>query len=164
MQTREPRPRGTGTWRELKKAQILNLLARLQAEHGLAYLFISHDLGVVQNLCDEVAVMYLGRIAEQAPRERLFAEPLHPYTWALFSSVPRIGRRRAKGFQRLRLEGDPPSPIDVPRGCRFAGRCPFAEARCRDEEPLLRTVAEHHRVACHLVREDGSVPHRPKTL
>ncbi len=145
------------------QAQILNLLARLQQEHGLAYLFISHDLGVVQHLCDQIAVMYLGRILEYAPRERLFAEPLHPYTWALFSSVPRIGRRRAKGFQRLRLEGDPPSPIDVPPGCRFAGRCPFAEARCHEEEPELRNFSGH-RVACHLVREDGSAPHRPASL
>jgi peptide/nickel transport system ATP-binding protein len=145
------------------QAQILNLLARLQQEHGLAYLFISHDLGVVQNLCDEIAVMYLGRIVEHATRERLFADPLHPYTWALFSSVPRIGRRRAKGFQRIRLEGDPPSPIDVPKGCRFAGRCPFAEDRCRSEEPKLREFGGH-RVACHLVREDRSVPHRPASL
>jgi peptide/nickel transport system ATP-binding protein len=146
------------------QAQILNLLGRLQQQYGLSYLFISHDLGVVQHLCDEVAVMYLGRIVEQAPRERLFANPLHPYTWALFSAVPRIGRRRVHGFTRMRLEGDPPSPIDPPKGCRFAGRCPFAEARCRAEEPVLRAAGEAHRVACHLVHEDGAVPHRPKVL
>ncbi|MGH8673739.1 MAG: oligopeptide/dipeptide ABC transporter ATP-binding protein [Burkholderiales bacterium] len=146
------------------QAQILNLLRRLQEQYGLAYLFNSHALGVVQYLCDEIAVMYLGRIAEQAPRGKLFANPLHPYTWALFSAVPRIGRRRVHGFSRMRLEGDPPSPIDLPKGCRFAGRCPFAEPRCRAEEPVLRAVGEGHRVACHLVREDGSVPHRPKNL
>ena len=146
------------------QAQILNLLARLQQRHGLSYLFISHDLGVVQYLCDDIVVMYLGRVVERAPRERLFATPLHPYTWALFSAVPRIGRCRVKGFARLRLEGDPPSPIDLPGGCRFASRCPHAEARCRAEEPLLRAVGEGHAVACHLVREDGSVPHRPKEL
>ncbi len=146
------------------QAQILNLLARLQQQHGLSYLFISHDLGVVQHLCDDIAVMYLGRIVEQASRAQLFANPLHPYTWALFSAVPRIGRRRGKGFQRLRLEGDPPSPIELPRGCRFAGRCPFAEARCREEEPALRTMGDGQRVACHLVRDDGTVPHRPVAL
>jgi peptide/nickel transport system ATP-binding protein len=146
------------------QAQILNLLARLQQQYGLSYLFISHDLGVVEYLCDEIAVMYLGRIVEQAPRHSLFANPLHPYTWALFSAVPRIGRRRAHGFTRMRLEGDPPSPIDPPKGCRFAGRCPFAEARCHAEEPVLRGMGNGHRVACHLVRDDGAVPHRPKTL
>lgn len=146
------------------QAQILNLLIRLQREFGLAYLFISHDLGVVQYLCDEIAVMYLGRIVERASREQLFSNPLHPYTWALFSAVPRIGRRRVHGFSRMRLEGDPPSPIDPPKGCRFAGRCPFAESRCHAEEPALRVMAEGHGVACHLVREDGGVPHRPRDL
>ena len=146
------------------QAQILNLLVKLQQEYGLTYLFISHDLGVVQYLCDEVAVMYLGRIVEQAPREALFADPLHPYTWALLSAVPRVGRRRRGGGARVRLEGDPPSPINPPPGCRFSTRCPFAEARCRSEEPKLREFASGHRVACHLVRDDGTTPLRPKEL
>lgn len=146
------------------QAQILNLLTRLQQDHGLTYLFISHDLGVVQYLCDDVAVMYLGRIVEQAPREALFADPLHPYTWALLSAVPRVGRRRRGGASRVRLEGDPPSPINPPPGCRFSSRCPFAEARCRAEEPQLREFESGHRVACHLVRDDGTVPLRPDAL
>ncbi|MBM3523972.1 MAG: ABC transporter ATP-binding protein, partial [Alphaproteobacteria bacterium] len=143
------------------QAQILNLLARLQQEHGLAYLFISHDLGVVQHLCDEVAVMYLGRIVERAPSAALFADPKHPYTWALLSAVPRIDRRRVAGQRTPRLQGDPPSPIDLPKGCRFAGRCRFAEPRCHSEPPPLRALASGHAVACHLVADDGSVPHRP---
>ncbi|MEZ5907625.1 MAG: ATP-binding cassette domain-containing protein [Hyphomicrobiaceae bacterium] len=146
------------------QAQILNLLTELQQELGLAYLFISHDLGVVQYLCDEIAVMYLGRIVEQAPRAALFANPLHPYTWALFEAVPRLERRRQPGRRRSRLEGDPPSPIDLPKGCRFAGRCRFAEARCHDQEPQLRATGDGHLVACHIVGDDGRVPHRPATL
>ena len=146
------------------QAQILNLLVSLQREYGLAYLFISHDLGVVQYLCDEVAVMYLGRIVEQAPREALFEDPLHPYTWALLSAVPRVGRRRRDGASRLRLEGDPPSPINPPPGCRFSTRCPYANAQCKAEEPVLREVKPGHRIACHLVRDDGSAPMRPASL
>jgi peptide/nickel transport system ATP-binding protein len=146
------------------QAQILNLLGSLQKEHGLTYLFISHDLGVVQYLCDEVAVMYLGRIAEYASREALFEDPLHPYTWALLSAVPRMGRRRRGGIGRLKIEGDPPSPINPPPGCRFSARCPFVQPRCRIEEPLLREVHAGHRVACHLVGDDGSAPHRPAVL
>ena len=146
------------------QAQIVNLLTQLQAEYGLTYLFISHDLGVVQYLCDEIAVMYLGQVVERAPRAALFGDPLHPYTWALLSSVPRVGRRRRSGFRRLKIEGDPPSPIDPPKGCRFASRCPYAVERCRGEAPPLRLAGEAHSVACHLVREDGGVPHRPSEL
>jgi peptide/nickel transport system ATP-binding protein len=145
------------------QAQILNLLIKLQAENGLSYLFISHDLGVVQYVCDEVAVMYLGQIVERASCETLFADPLHPYTWALISAVPRLGRRR-RGADRIRVPGDPPSPIDPPKGCRFAGRCPFVVERCRNVSPELRTLASGHAVRCHLVEEDGRVPHRPVAL
>jgi oligopeptide/dipeptide ABC transporter ATP-binding protein len=136
------------------QAQILNLLVRLQREHGLAYLFISHDLGVIQHVCDEVAVMYLGKIVERGSREALFARPLHPYTLALFSAVPSVQNRRQKGGRRLSVEGDPPSPIHLPAGCRFAGRCPNAVARCHREEPLLRVIGPSQSVACHLVGDD----------
>ncbi len=140
------------------QAQILNLLRQLQQELGLTYLFISHDLGVVQYVCDEIAVMYLGQIVEQADRIALFKRPLHPYTWALLSAVP-SARARAERGQRIRLQGDPPSPIDPPPGCRFAGRCPFAEQRCHAETPSLRAVAGGQRVACHRVDDDGVAPH-----
>jgi peptide/nickel transport system ATP-binding protein len=142
------------------QAQILNLMRRLQDSLGLTYLFISHDLGVIRHMCDEVAVMYLGLVVEQAPRESLFSRPLHPYTLALWSAAPSFDpKARARG-QRIRLQGDPPSPIDVPPGCRFAGRCPFAQERCRAEAPALREVLPGHRVACHRVGDDG-VPTYP---
>ena len=135
------------------QAQILNLLSDLQQEFNLTYMFISHDLGVVQYMCDEVAVMYLGQIAEQADRIELFDKPLHPYTIALLSSVPSVDSGEAA--KRLRLEGDPPSPINPPSGCRFHERCPFAEARCHNEEPQLRVVAGNRSVACHRVSDAG---------
>ena len=135
------------------QAQILNLMRRLQDELGLTYLFISHDLGVVQYICDQIAVMYLGQILEQADRVSLFTRPQHPYTKALLSAVPsaRMGKRATNRANRIRLEGDPPSPIDLPRGCRFAGRCPLAETRCHETPPDLRTIESGHKVACHLV-------------
>ena len=137
------------------QAQILNLMQRLQRELGLTYLFISHDLGVIRHMCDHVAVMYLGVIVEQAARESLFSRPLHPYTLALWSAAPSFDpKARARG-QRIRLQGDPPSPINIPSGCRFAGRCPFAQERCHQEVPLLREVLPGHRVACHRVSDDG---------
>lgn len=135
------------------QAQILNLLRRLQREHGLTYLFISHDLGVIQHMCNEVAVMYTGRIVEQASRVRLFTRPLHPYTNALLSSVPSTDPSRDSRAERILITGDPPSPIDPPHGCRFASRCPIAVERCRRETPLLIDHEPGHRVACHRAGE-----------
>ncbi len=113
---------------------------------------------MVQYVCDEIAVMYLGEIVEQADRLSLFAKPLHPYTWALLSAVPSA---KTKGrAQRVHMEGDPPSPVDLPPGCRFADRCPFAEARCHAEHPPLREIpGADRKVACHLVTDDGHAPH-----
>jgi peptide/nickel transport system ATP-binding protein len=137
------------------QAQMLNLMRRLQKDLGLTYLFISHDLGVIRHMCDEIAVMYLGVIVEQAQRESLFSRPLHPYTLALWSAAPSFDPRARGRGNRIRLQGDPPSPIDIPAGCRFAGRCPFAEDRCHTEPPVLREVLPGHRVACHRVSDDG---------
>jgi peptide/nickel transport system ATP-binding protein len=129
------------------QAQVVNLLLDLQAEMGLAYLFISHDLRMVRQVSHEVAVMYLGRIVERGDPDRLFAAPSHPYTRALVSAIPVAHR---SGRQRLILKGDPPNPIDVPAGCAFHERCPIAVARCRVETPALRPVADGRHVACHL--------------
>jgi peptide/nickel transport system ATP-binding protein len=142
------------------QAQILNLLRKLQADLGLTYLFISHDLGVMQHMCDRIAVMYLGQIVEQGDRIKLFTRPLHPYTWALLSAVPSADPRRRRKVERIHLEGDPPSPINLPPGCRFAARCPFVEDRCRSEVPPLREMDGGHLVACHRVSDDGTPPHR----
>ncbi len=133
------------------QAQILNLLRDLQGEFGLTYLFISHDLGVVQHMCDAIAVMYMGKIVEHAPRIDLFNDPKHPYTRALLSAVPSVDKERRKAQKRILIPGDPPDPIDPPKGCRFANRCPIAEARCTETEPPLEEKASGHRVACHLV-------------
>jgi peptide/nickel transport system ATP-binding protein len=141
------------------QAQILNLLRELQDEFGLTYLFISHDLGVVQYICDDIAVMYLGQVVEQADRVSLFTQPLHPYTWALISAVPSARHRKGMENSRVQLEGDPPSPIDPPPGCHFAPRCPFAEERCHQEKPQLREVKDGHQVSCHLVGEDCVPPY-----
>lgn len=139
------------------QAQILNLMQRLQRDFGLTYLFISHDLGVIRHMCDDIAVMYLGVIVEQASRESLFVKPLHPYTLALWSAAPSFNPRERGRARRIRLAGDPPSPIDVPPGCRFAGRCPFADTRCKSEAPELREVMPGHKVACHHVDYRGQV-------
>jgi peptide/nickel transport system ATP-binding protein len=130
------------------KAQIVNLLQDLQQELGLALLFISHDLAIVEHMTHRVAVMYLGKIVEVAPRTALFGAPKHPYTEALLSAVP----QPTPGVQRERiiLKGDVPSPINPPKGCRFHTRCPYAFDRCRVDEPALRPVESGHLAACHL--------------
>ena len=132
------------------QAQILNLLRKLQKERDLTFLFISHDLGVVQHMCDSIAVMYMGKIVEHADRKSLFNDPKHPYTQALLSAVPSVDAKRRRNTKRILIPGDPPDPINPPKGCRFANRCPIAEAKCSESQPPLRDVKGGHKVACHL--------------
>lgn len=131
------------------QAQILNLLQDMKDRYGLTMLFISHDLGVIRHVSDRVVVMYLGKIAEIARTDDLFENPLHHYTLALLSSVPDTDANGRPVASRVTIEGDVPSPLHPPSGCRFRTRCPRAEQRCADEEPLLRELGEHHMVACH---------------
>jgi peptide/nickel transport system ATP-binding protein len=130
------------------QAQVLNLFMDLRDEYGLTYLFISHDLGVVEHIADRVVIMYLGRVVESAPTKELFARPLHPYAQALLDEVPRLttGKRRYKP-----IKGEIPSPLDPPSGCHFHPRCPFADDECRKVRPALREVAPGRTVACHKV-------------
>ena len=130
------------------QAQIINLLKRLQAELGLTYILISHNLSVVSHVCDVVAVMYLGQVVEMGPRDTLYFDAKHPYTQALLSAAPspEPGRRR----RRIILKGDVPSPVSPPAGCRFHPRCPQAIARCAVEAPPLQPLGDGRVVACHL--------------
>ena len=128
------------------QAQVLNVLADLQAELGLAYLFISHDLAVVRHIAHDVLVMYLGLAMEQGANARIFERPLHPYTQALLASTPRISA--AERRERMLLKGERPSPLSPPAGCVFSTRCPYAVERCRAERPRLRPVGGRQ-VACH---------------
>lgn len=130
------------------QAQVINLLMDLQRERRLSYLFISHNLAVVEHISHRVAVMYLGRIVEYADKKTLFTNPLHPYTEALLSAVP-LPDPSLKRVKH-RVEGDVPSPIRPPPGCHFHPRCPYAEARCKVEAPILREVGPGHQVSCHL--------------
>jgi oligopeptide/dipeptide ABC transporter ATP-binding protein len=136
------------------QAQIINLLMDLQDEFKLSYMFISHDLAVVEHISHRVAVMYLGRIIEMTDKTSLFEEPLHPYTEALLYAVP-IPKSGARTRSRVIVEGDVPSPINPPSGCHFHTRCPYAVARCRTEEPKLREIKPGHMTACHI--HDGGV-------
>ena len=131
------------------QAQILNLLNDLQAERGLTYLFITHDLSVVEHFGTRVAVMYLGRVMELAETETLFAAPKHPYTRLLLDAIPKI---EGGSFENLREPGELPDPVNMPPGCPFAPRCPMAEARCRAERPELRTLANGTEAACHFAQ------------
>jgi len=136
------------------RSQILNLLRDLQQRFGLTYVFISHDLAVVRHIADRVAVMYLGRVVEEAPSRQLFSQPRHPYARALLSAIP-VPSPNARRSRRL-LPGDPPSPMMPPSGCHLHPRCAFAEAICQTEAPALSTIVEGHRTACHLAdRIDG---------
>ena len=130
------------------QAQVLNLLRDLQVEFELSYLFISHDLGVVHHVSDDVMVMYLGRPVEQGPKDSIFRKPLHPYTRALLASTPSVEKKR----ERMVLTGELPSPLNPPAGCAFHTRCPFARERCHAERPALRKVGDRD-VACHFAEE-----------
>ena len=135
------------------QAQILNLLQDLQEEFKLTYLFIAHDLSVVEHISHRVAVMYVGKIVELTNTERLFKNPLHPYTEALLSAVPKPDPRlRDKGL-RIRLEGEVADPSNPPSGCYFHPRCRYTQDRCRDEEPAVREIGKDHWVACHFAEE-----------
>lgn len=134
------------------QAQIINLLNRLREEHQLTYLFISHDLGVVEHLSDRIGVMYLGKLVELGPTRKIFRAPKHPYSRALLNAIPRLKPSERRDVQPL--EGAVPSPLQPPSGCRFHTRCPIVEEICRHEEPAFRKLESGHFVACHFADEE----------
>lgn len=134
------------------QAQVINLLQDVQERMGVSYLFISHDLKVVRQVSDQVAVMYLGHIVEQAPPAQLFSEPLHPYSQALVSAIPSLWNRQQN--KRLVLQGDPPNPLALQGGCVFQQRCPHVQALCREQAPNLLPLSSERRVACHLLAQN----------
>ena len=137
------------------RAQIVNLFARLQAQLGLTIVIVAHDLAIVREVCSAVTVMYLGKAAEEGAARPLFADPAHPYTQALLSAVPSPDPRIEAARPRILLEGDPPSPLNPPPGCRFSTRCPVAVAQCRQTEPTPRAVPHSGYAACHLADSAG---------
>ncbi|SEM84050.1 oligopeptide transport system ATP-binding protein [Loktanella fryxellensis] len=138
------------------QAQVVNLLEDLQEKYGLTYLFISHDLSMVRHIATRIAVMYLGRIVELAPRDALFGDPLHPYTRALLSAVPEPDPTRARARDRIVLQGDVPSPANPPKGCNFCTRCPAVMDVCKQVEPTYQQVQPGRFVACHLYETTGT--------
>ena len=136
------------------RSQILNLLIKLKKDFGLTMLFVSHDLSVVEYICDGIIVMYLGKVMEIAKRDDLYKKPLHPYTKALLSAIPLPDPEVKRN--RILLEGDTPSPVDPPEGCRFCTRCPSAREICRKKAPMLEEVGDGHTVACHFWRDEDA--------
>jgi oligopeptide/dipeptide ABC transporter ATP-binding protein len=146
------------------QAQVVNLLRDVQEEFGIAFLFIAHDLAVVRHFCPDVAVMYLGKIVEIGDRDTIYERPHHPYTQALLSAAPDVKQAAIGGRrERIRLEGDVPSPINPPSGCRFRTRCWMAKDICAKQEPPLLQIGRNHKVACHFAGEYGQQPDRPVT-
>jgi oligopeptide transport system ATP-binding protein len=144
----------------LIQSQVLNLFERLRRELGLSYLFISHDLALVKQVSDRVAVMYLGRLAEIGPAGAVYRGPRHPYTAALLDSIPGLDAATGRPRRPATLAGEPPSPLDPPSGCRFRTRCPRAQELCSREQPALVEHAPDHRVACHFPLEPAGVTER----
>lgn len=133
------------------QAQVVNLLMRVQRERNHAYLFISHDLSMVRHISKQVGVMYLGSLVETAPSEEIYNHPLHPYTKALFSAIPKPDPAADWANTRVKLQGEVPSPINTPTGCKFCARCPYATDKCRQQAPALKDMGGGHCVACHII-------------